>query len=251
LRERAIRAIYAEMMGHDIEFTHFFIVNLCQNKTISVKRAGYLAATLLLREDNQFIIMLVATLQKDLLSTSTYDVLIGLNTLCKLISESMVSSFIEIVERLLTHQNALIRKKAFCVYQRILKMTPSSCTNYKNKIKETLADDNPSVMGVGLNVIYDQVKKDPNAWKDLTKQFVSQFCQILDHRLHKDYDFQRLPAPWLQIKFLQIFALLGAGDRAVSNDLYDAVEKALKRSDDTLTDSGFALTYQCVKTITQ
>ena len=163
----------------------------------------------------------------------------------------MVSSFIEIVEKLLTHQNALIRKKAFCVYQRILVISTSSCVNFKNKIKETLADDNPSVMGVGLNLIYDQVKKEPNAWKDLTKQFVSQFQQILDHRLHKDYDFQRLPAPWLQIKFLQIFSLLGAGDRAISNDLYEAVEKALKRSDDTLTDAGFALTYQCVKTITQ
>ena len=47
LRERAIRAIYADMMGHDIEFTHFFIVNLCQNKNVTVKRSGYLASSLL------------------------------------------------------------------------------------------------------------------------------------------------------------------------------------------------------------
>jgi hypothetical protein len=251
LKERALRAIYAEMMGHDIEFTHFFIVNLCQNKTISVKRAGYLAATLLLREDNQFIIMLVATLQKDLLSTSTYDILIALNTLCKLMSGTMVGSFVEIIERLLGHANTLIRKKAYCVYQKILQTSPGSCTNHIIKIKDSLADDNASVMGVGLNLIHDQIRIDPSKWKDITKQLTSQFCQVLDHKLHKDYDFQRLPAPWFQIRFLQIFSLLGKNDKKVSGELYDAVEKALKRADDTITDVGFAVTYQCVKTITQ
>jgi AP-4 complex subunit epsilon-1 len=251
LKERALRAIYAEMMGHDIEFTHFFIVNLCQNKSVSVKRAGYLAATLLLREDNQFIIMLVATLQKDLLSTSTYDILIALNTLCKLMSGNMVTSFVEIIERLLAHTNTLIRKKAFCVYQKILQISPSSCTNPIIKIKDSLADDNASVMGVGLNLIYDEIRKDPSQWKDITKQLTGQFCQVLDHKLHKDYDFQRLPAPWFQIRFLQIFSLLGKNDKKVSGELYDAVEKALKRADDTITDAGFAVTYQCVKTITQ
>ena len=59
------------------------------------------------------------------------------------------------------------------------------------KMKDSLGDENPSVMGVGLNLFYDQIKRDPIPFKDLGKQLVSQFQQILDHKLHKDYDFQR------------------------------------------------------------
>ena len=59
-RECLIRAIYLEMLGHDASFTYLFAVNLTQDKNILNKRIGYLACSLLLDEDSEFYILLVA-----------------------------------------------------------------------------------------------------------------------------------------------------------------------------------------------
>lgn len=43
------------------------------------------------------------------------------------------------------------------------------------------------------------------------------FCQVIDHKLPKAYDYPRsaraLPAPFIQIRLLKILAVLGAGEK--------------------------------------
>ena len=56
MKEYLIRAIYIEMLGHDASFSHLFAVNLTQDKNILNKRVGYLACSLLLNENSEFLI---------------------------------------------------------------------------------------------------------------------------------------------------------------------------------------------------
>lgn len=58
-----------------------------------------------------------------------------------------------------------------------------------------------------------------------------------------------MPAPWVQIKILQILAMFGANDLRTSEQIYEVLGMTLKRSDDTGINIGNAVTYQCVKTI--
>ncbi len=52
--------------------------------------------------------------------------------------------------------------------------------------------------------------------------------QIVDHRLHRDYDYHRLPAPWIQIKLLQILAILGKEDKVTSEAMLDTLREAMQ-----------------------
>lgn len=181
--------MYADMLGHDVSFCHFFLINMTNSKNLNVKRAGYLACWLLLAEDNDLRIMLVATLQRDLKSESAYDVLIALNSLNKLMNHSNINNLGEDVIRHLGHSNPLIRKKAFCLVQKMIKINPKSVPSWEMKVKEGLGDKEPSVMGVCLNIYYQDLLENPDKHKDVLKILVTIMNLILDVKLPRDYDF--------------------------------------------------------------
>jgi AP-4 complex subunit epsilon-1 len=110
----------------------------------------------------------------------------------------------------------MIRKKAVIVIIKFYKFNPSSIESMDIKMKKALCDKDPSVMQASLNYFSDQVRHRPADFKDLVNSFVVILKQIIEHRLPKDYDYHRLPAPWIQMKILEILSYLGADDKASS-----------------------------------
>jgi AP-4 complex subunit epsilon-1 len=88
-------------------------------------------------------------------------------------------------------------------------------SEYAQRFKAALCDRDPSVMGASLNYFFDILKTEANRpyFKDLIPSFVVILKQVIDHRLPRDYDYHRMPAPWIQIKILEILGFLGADDQ--------------------------------------
>lgn len=248
-KENLIRAIYIEMLGHDASFAYIHAVNMTQSKVFSLKRMGYLACSLFFNENSEYLLLLVAALQRDLLSSNINEICVGLNTVCKLICSSIVHGLVEPIINLLTHSNELVRKKAVLCAQKICLISSSLVSTYPEKLKRALCDKDPSVMGAVLHAYYSEIKKNPQPFKELTSSFVVILKQIIEHKLARDYDYHRMPAPWIQIRILQILAMLGANDQKVSEQIYEILSQTLRRADDTGINIGYAVTYQCVKTI--
>ena len=109
MRDLLTRAIYVEMLGHDVSFAHIHALNLAQSKNILIKRVGYLACTLFLDETSDLLILLVSTLQRDLQSQNYLEVLADLNTLCRIANSSIMAAVQDPVQRLLTHMHEMVR----------------------------------------------------------------------------------------------------------------------------------------------
>jgi AP-4 complex subunit epsilon-1 len=214
-----------------------------------VKRIGYLAASLFIDEESEMIILMISTIQKDLQSRNHLEILAALNCLSKLSNDNVMMAVSEFVYRLMEHQHEMIRKKTVMVLIKFHKIAPVEAID--TKMKKALCDKDPSVMACALNFFLDQVKKEPAKYKDLTNHFIVILKQIIDHRLPRDYDYHRIPAPWIQTKLLEILSYLGTDDETNSKLMYEIITTVLKRSDDSAINVGYALVYQCLRTITK
>jgi AP-4 complex subunit epsilon-1 len=106
-------------------------------------------------------------------------------------------------------------------------------------------------MGASLCVIEKLALKPGGAahFKDLVPSLVSILKQILEHRLPTDYDYHRMPAPWMQMKIIRVLSIVGKGDQEASEGMYEMLAETMKRAD-TGINAGYAIQYECVKTIT-
>ena len=103
-------------------------------------------------------------------------------------------------------------------------------------------------MSATLCIFEDGAARRPKDHKDLIPSFVSILKQIIEGRLPKEYNYHRVPAPWIQIKILRTLAALGANDRKASEHMYTSLFDCMKRADSGIN-AGYAVVYECVRTI--
>jgi len=103
-------------------------------------------------------------------------------------------------------------------------------------------------MGASLHIFFEFARANPTSCKDLVPSFVSILKQITEHRLPRDFDYHRMPAPWLQVKLLSILGLLGTADQKASEQMYEIIEECMRRADSGVN-VGNAIIYECVKCI--
>ncbi len=249
-REFLIRIIYCEMLGHDCSFGYIRGIELCASGSLHHKRAGYLCASLTLHPEHEFRFMLVNQLQNDLKNANILVKCAALIAISKLITRDMIPALYNNVHSLITHEVAIVRKKAAMALHRFYQLAPDAITDQSQTFRRILCDKDPSVMGASLCMLESLITDNEQAYKDLIPSFVSVLKQISEHRLPRDFDYHRVPAPWLQIKLLKIVGILCNADQQASEHVYEVLSNVMKRAD-TGSSVGFAIIYECVKTITK
>eukprot|EP00049_Salpingoeca_infusionum_P018063 m.355581 g.355581 ORF g.355581 m.355581 type:complete len:1244 (+) comp17286_c0_seq1:170-3901(+) len=249
MKEFLVRLMYCEMLGHEVEFGYIHAVKFTQHASLLEKRVGYLAVSTLLHEDHELIMLLINTIQRDLKSTNVVEICMALTTICKLINAEMIPAVIHLVEEKLRHSREIVRKKAVLALHRFYTRSPSSISHLIPNIRKALCDTDIGVMAATLNIFYDMSLANNMQFKDLVPSFVSVLKQIVEHRLPRDFDYHKVPAPWLQIKLLKILALLGKDDQSASEQMYEVLRDTLKHAD-VQSSAAYAVVYECTMTAT-
>ena len=259
-KEYLLRSVYVEMLGHDAStFAYIHAVNMCHNKNLAAKRVGYLVSSLFLNPSNELMILLINTIQKDLRSSNILEISFALIVVSKLANLEMAPVLLSLIQPLLVHANEMVRKRALIAFHRLVQVTDDSDTIdpgiVQQVVRRALCDTDPSVMGVALNLVYEtaaslDVDSRATIFHDLVPSLISIQRQILDHKLPKDYEYHRLPAPWIQMKLVQIFGLLGEENDTVSSQLYEVLSETMRRCD-IMSNAGAGLIFEVVKTATK
>ena len=172
--------------------------------------------SLFFNQESDLLIMLTSTIQKDLVSTTVNECVICLTSLPKILNTTIASAIGDSILKLLSHQVDLIRKKALLVLGRIFEISPGFISDYADKLKAALCDREPSVMAASLSLYENLIKSHPGKYKELAPTVVIILKQIIEHKLPKEFDYHKVPAPWMQIKILRLMSLLGKNDQKTS-----------------------------------
>ncbi|KAJ1448885.1 adaptin N terminal region-domain-containing protein [Pelagophyceae sp. CCMP2097] len=249
MKEFLIRLVYVEMLGHDASFGYIKAIELAASKNLIQKRVGYLCSGLCLSPAHEFRFMLVNQLQQDMKSANYLEAGAALSAIMRLATTDMIPALLDHVSKLLAHPKELVRKKVVMVLHRFFQLDASAVTHLGDAMRRTLCDKDPSVMGAALCLLHEMIAAAPAGFKELVPSFVSILKQIVEHRLPRDFDYHRIPAPWNQLRLLRILALLGRADQAASEGMYEVLADVMRRAD-TGINIGYAIVYECVRTIT-
>ena len=249
LREYLLRLIYVEMLGHDASFGHVHAVKLSSDTETVSKKLGYLTTTLFINNASELIFLIVNTLQTDLKSDNSLVVCAALGAVCRLVNADVAPALVPNVVELLSHSTEFVRKKAVMALYSCYQASPELVEDLDGHLRRMLCDKDPSVMGTTLSVFLDVVRAAPARYRNLAPSFVSIQRQIIEGKLPKSYEYHKTPAPFIQIKMLKIFAVLGGGDKRTSEAVYEVVSESLRRAN-TGSTIGNAIVYECVKTVT-
>ena len=251
-KEFLVRLLYVEMLGHDASFGYIKAVEMAASASLYHKRTGYLVCSECLSPDHEFRFMLVNQMQRDMQSANVLEICGGLLAATSLITSDMVPALSGEVTKLISHESQTVRKKAIITLHRFFQLAPDvvSSEELMEKARKVLCDRDPSVMGSCLNVIEDMSKRNPVWIKPLIPSLVSILKQIAERRLPEEFNYHRVPAPWMQIRVVRILCLLGQADAEASNGMYEVLNETMKQADIGIN-AGYAIVYECIKCITK
>ncbi|RNF25727.1 putative epsilon-adaptin, putative,AP-1/4 adapter complex gamma/epsilon subunit [Trypanosoma conorhini] len=249
LKEYVVRVFYAEMLGVSAEFAHIHCVNLSSSPDLLFKRTGYLGTWLTVGPEHELMYLIVSNLRRDMKSSSFLDIAAALTAASKLVRPELMSAINTEVVGLLGHPNALVRKKAVTVMQAFYRKSEGLIGDIK-LFRQALCDRDPSVMGAALPLFADVISADPASQRDLIPTFLSILKQIGGHRLPREYDYHRIPAPWFQMKILQILAMLIGDNPSLAYKCEEALTEVITRADNELN-IGYAVMCEAIRVITR
>uniref|UniRef100_A0A9L0TQQ9 AP-3 complex subunit delta-1 n=1 Tax=Equus caballus TaxID=9796 RepID=A0A9L0TQQ9_HORSE len=134
---------YLQMLGYDISWAAFNIIEVMSASKFTFKRIGYLAASQCFHEGTDVIMLTTNQIRKDLSSPSQYDTGVALTGLSCFVTPDLARDLANDIMTLMSHTKPYIRKKAVLIMYKVFLKYPESLRPAFPRLKEKLEDPDP------------------------------------------------------------------------------------------------------------
>ncbi|KAK2961337.1 Adaptor protein complex 4 (AP-4), epsilon subunit, B [Blattamonas nauphoetae] len=249
IREYLLKIITADMLGFDVSQFHIVPVKLTQQGNIFNKYTGYNGVSLLLHETHELMIMVINSYRKDIVDKSHFlSMVSALTSATRLITPEGIAVLKPFIPELVQFNLPLIRRKTCLFVHRIYEKSPDDIPNIVEITKTLLCDVDPSVMAASLPLCAAIQRRTPSLFKNAVQTFKQVMQQLLEGKLGAGYLYKDIPAPFIQIKMLKFYAILGQNDEKVSQQLEPQLAEMMKHPN-IGSNIGVALHLQLCRTI--
>lgn len=193
----------------------------------------------------------------DLNHSNQYVVGLALCTLGNIASVEMSRDLFPEIETLLSTANPYIRRKAALCAMRIARKVPDLQEHFVEKAKVLLSDRNHGVILCGLTLVTsiceaDEVEGGEEGTVEMFRPVVPHLVRTLKGLTTSGYapehDVSGITDPFLQVKILRLFRVLGRGDAATSEQINDILAQVATNTESS-KNVGNSILYEAVLTI--
>lgn len=250
-RNNVAKLLYLSFLGVPTHFGQIECVKLLASPKFTDKRLGYLGTMLLLDEAQEVLTLVTNSLQHDLAHANQYIVGLALCTLGNIAGQEMSRDLCNDVEKLLGSTNSYIRKKAALCALRIIEKVPEMQENFLDRTKLLLTDRHHGVLLCGLTLATEMCNEDPEAvesFKPNVPSLVKTLKSLVTSGFVPEHDVTGIADPFLQVKLIRFFGVLGRGDAQISEQINDVLAQVASSTEAT-KNVGNAILYETVLTI--
>ena len=217
---------YLHMIGYNMEYGAFTIVECMCSEDFTHKRIGYLACAQSFHENVDLIQMIPNLLRNALKSMSQWEQGIALSCLSNICTPELAELLVSEVAGLLTSQRPYIKKKCLLALFKIFLQYPSALRPCFPRIKEKLDDPDPSVTSAAVNVICELARKNPKNYLGMAPVFFKLFSNIQNN--------------WTLIKIVKVFGALAPEEPRLPKKLAEPLSSCISRT------PAKSLLYECL-----
>ncbi|KAM5536194.1 hypothetical protein V8D89_010093 [Ganoderma adspersum] len=203
------KVIFTYILGYKVDIGHMEAVNLISSSKYSEKQIGYLAVTLLMHENSDFLRLVVNSIRKDLNDNNEIHNCLALHAIANVGGQEMAEALAEDVHRLLispTSEN-FVRKKAALTLLRLYRKHPDVIPAKEWALRIVSIMDDPD-LGVVLSVtslVMALAQDHLDAFAVCYQKAVDRLNRlVVEHEYSATYGYYKVPIPWLQVKLLRL-----------------------------------------------
>lgn len=220
---------YLEMLGYDISWASFNIVEVMSSTKFTFKRIGYLAASQCFHEGTDVVMLTTNMIRKDLCSQNMYETGIALSGLSCFLTPDLARDLASEIMSLMTSSKPYIRKKAVQIMYKIFLKYPDALRPTFPRLKEKLDDPESSVQAAAVNVICELARKNPKNYLSLAPIFFKLMTVSTNN--------------WVLIKIIKLFGALTPLEPRLGKKLIEPLTNLINST------SAMSLLYECINTV--
>ncbi|EAY09122.1 Adaptin N terminal region family protein [Trichomonas vaginalis G3] len=242
-----LKLMYLDMIGENTAWGQMEIVSLMAHDRPSYKRIGYLAAANILDEDNERIVLITHTMQKDLTSPNPLVQMLPLTLLANIGAVEMCRTLVTDVQKLLDSPLSAMQKRAAMASVHIIRKVPELSDSFRPYVQKLLNHSAHCCVMAGIMLALEMLKVDPdlaNQWGQFCTPFTKILKNLYEARPSSEFSFSIFNDPFLQIKIMKILAHL----KRPSEEL-DELLASIITSVDVRRNTGRSILFQAIQTI--
>lgn len=212
VRSSFTKIIFCHLLNYDVSCAAIHAVNLAQQGQGYEKRLGYLLSCLLLHPQHEMVMLMMATLIRDLKSSNMANNCIALMVAGELVGEDNIPSILPEVIKKLRHPHEFVREKALHCLRAFYLCTPALLQPYLPQLNTFLASRDPGILTAAINFFLILCEENASRFVSLGTSFLHILDQINHRGFGTNYSYRMVPLPWLQVSLLKILGCLGSMD---------------------------------------
>ncbi|TBU35254.1 Adaptor protein complex AP-2 alpha subunit [Dichomitus squalens] len=203
------KVIFTYILGYKVDIGHMEAVNLISSSKYSEKQIGYLAVTLLMHENSDFLRLVVNSIRKDLNDNNEIHNCLALHAIANVGGQEMAEALAEDVHRLLispTSEN-FVRKKAALTLLRLYRKHPDviPAKEWALRIVSIMDDSDLGVVLCVTSLVLALAQDHLEAFAVAYQKAVDRLNRlVVEHEYSATYGYYKVPIPWLQVKLLRL-----------------------------------------------